>query len=349
MKTNKHTVIFTAIILCLSMIFTSCADKPSNNLPNGAGGSDITPENTAEITTEPVTVKPKYTADDNLIALTFDDGPSKKTTNRILDTLEKNGGVATFFLVGYNIENNITIIERAQKMGCEIANHSNDHKNLMKCSSSELRKQVDTPNDTLKALTGTAPKLFRAPGGNFDGVESDIAMPIIQWSVDTNDWKYKDAANKGRSEAQRNKDLEKIANKVIDNAEKGDIVLMHDIYDFTADLCELIIPRLVEKGFKLVTVSEMYKAYGVELENGKVYYNIDVVAANAEPLSPGNYKVKTNGGVLNVRAEKDSSSESLAKIPNGTPVVVLRSVAGWAFVNYNSVQGWVNAKFLEKI
>lgn len=349
MKAKKSVVIFTAILMCLSIIFTSCADKPSSNSPSGAGGSDIAYENSTEAATEPTTAKPKYTVEDKLIALTFDDGPSTKATNRILDILEKNGGTATFFVVGYNIEDNISIIERAQKMGCEIANHSNDHKNLTKCSASELRKQVDTPNKTLKSLTGIAPKLFRTPGGNFNGVEEDIGMPIIQWSIDTNDWRYKDASNKGRSESQRNKDLEKIADKVINNAESGDIVLMHDIYNFTADLCELIIPRLVEKGFKLVTVSEMYEAYGVNLENGKVYYNIDVVAANAEPLSPGNYKVKTNGGVLNVRAQTDASSESLAKIPNGTPVVVLRSVAGWAFVNYNSVQGWVNAKFLEKI
>lgn len=346
MKKRKAFSAVAAILLCLSTVFASCSGKPADN---GEGGSDISPESSSQTTAEQTTAKPRYTADDKLIALTFDDGPRKKSTGRILDILEKNGSTATFFVVGYNIEDNISLIKRAQGMGCEIANHSNDHKNLTKCSSGELRKQVDTPNETLKNLTGTAPGLFRTPGGNFSGVEKDIGMPIIQWSIDTNDWRYKDASNKNRTEAQRNADLKKISDKVIDSAESGDIVLMHDIYDFTADLCELIVPGLVEKGFKLVTVSEMYEAYGVELKNGKVYYSIDVIPASVEPIALGSYRVKTNGGMLNVRAETDSSSESLAKIPNGTAITVLRSVAGWAYVEYDSARGWVNAKFLEKI
>ncbi len=337
-----------AIILCICTVFASCSDKPANKKPNGAGGSDIAAENTTSEITETTAPKPKYTSKDKLIALTFDDGPSAKATGRILDLLEENGGTATFFVVGYNIEDNVSLIERAHKMGCEIANHSNDHKNLTKCSADEIKRQVNIPNEKLKSITGVSTNLFRAPGGNFKDVEETIGMPIIQWSIDTNDWRYKDASHKNRSESQRNADLKKISDNVINNAESGDIVLMHDIYNFTADLCELIIPALVEKGFKLCTVTEMYEAYGAELKNGKVYYSIDVIPANTEPLTPGNYKVKTNGGMLNVRAETDAHSESLAKIPNGTQVTVLRAVAGWAYVDYNSVRGWVNAKFLEK-
>jgi len=332
----------------LVTVFSSCADKPVNTPPSGAGGSDIVPENTVEAT-EQTTAKPKYSAEDKLIALTFDDGPSKKTTNRILDILEKNGGAATFFVVGYNIENNISTIKRAQKLGCEIANHSNGHKKLTECSVSEIHNQVNTPNELIKSLTGVSPKLFRAPGGNFKGVENEIGMPLIQWTVDTEDWKYKDASNKDRTEKQRKADLEKISKKIIDSAESGDIVLMHDIYIFTADLCEILVPALIEKGFKLVTVSELYEANGTELKNGKVYRGNDFMPADTKPIAIGNYKVKTKGGVLNVRADADLGSESLAKIPNGTAIVVLRSVPGWAYVEFNSVQGWVNAKFLEKI
>lgn len=347
MKHSKSLLSFVALILCLLCILSSCSDTPQKEVsPNGEGGSDIAVESLTESTASP---RPQYTSKDKLIALTFDDGPSAKSTNKILDLLESNNAVATFFIVGYNIEKNISTIKRAQDLGCEIANHSNDHKNLTKCTDAEITRQVNTPNETLKSLTGVAPVLFRAPGGNFKDIESKIGMPIIQWSIDTNDWRYKDASNKNRSDAQRNADLERISQNVINSAESGDIVLMHDIYDFTADLCELIIPGLIEKGFKLVTVSEMYNIYGNELENGKVYYSIDVVPAGTEALSPGSYKVKTNGGVLNVRAEKNSSSESLLKISNGTELIVLRAVPGWAFVEYDSVRGWVNAAFLEKI
>ena len=357
MKKNKFILSFVSVLLCFATIFASCADNSVNNPPSGAGGSDISPENTIEATTQPATAattqpttaKPKYSPEDKLIALTFDDGPSKKSTNRILDILEENGAVATFFVVGYNIENNVSTIKRAYNMGCEIANHSKDHKNLTKCSASEISDQVNSPNELLKSVTGISPKLFRAPGGNFEGVENEIGMPLIQWSIDTNDWRYKDASNKNRTESQRQADLEKISKKVIDSAESGDIVLMHDIYSFTADLCEILIPALVEKGFKLVTVSELYEANRTELKSGKVYSGNDFLSANTKPIALGNYKVKTKGGVLNVRKEADLASESLAKIPNGTAIAVLRSVPGWAYVEYNSTGGWVNAKFLEKI
>lgn len=337
---KRRLIAIVALLLCLATVFCSCTDKK----PDGGATTQSTSETQTEVKTTS-----KYSPEDKLIALTFDDGPSAKSTNRILDVLEKNGGAATFFVVGYNIEKNLSTIKRASEMGCEIGNHSNSHKNLMKCTDSELRNQVDTPNKLLKELAGVDVKLFRAPGGNFKGVESKIGMPIIQWNVDTLDWKYKDSSNKNRTEEQRNADLKKLADNIVKDAEKGDIVLMHDIYGFTADLCELVVPALIEKGFKLVTVSEMYLAYGDELKGGKVYYNIDAVSVNAEPLTPGNYKVKTKGGVLNLRAQADKTSESLVKIPNGTNVTVLKSVKGWAYIEYSQVKGWVNSAYLEKI
>ena len=342
MKRKRLFVTVAVFFLCGLLFLSSCAEKTP-------GTEQETTENlTTESSQEESKPASKYTTKDNLIALTFDDGPSAKSTNRILDVLEKNNSTATFFVVGYNIEKNISTIKRAHSMGCEIGNHSQSHKNLMKCSNSEIRNQVDTPNKLLKELADIDVRVFRAPGGNFDGVEEKIGMPLIQWNVDTLDWKYKDASNEDRTDKQREADLKKIADEVVNNAARGDIVLMHDIYGFTADLCEIIVPALTEKGFKLVTVSEMYDAYGEELKGGKVYRNIDVIA-DAEPLVPGNYRVKTNGGVLNIREKADKSSQSLARIPNRTDVTVLKSVKGWAYVEYSGVHGWVNAAFLEKI
>ncbi len=337
---KRGFIALVALLMCLLTVFCSCTGKPSENK---------TTSSEQETSATQAEEKPtsKYTTEDKLIALTFDDGPSPTSTNRILDVLEKNNSVATFFVVGYNIEKNLSTIKRANDMGCEIGNHSLGHKNLMKCTDAELRNQVDAPNKTLKELAGIDVKVFRAPGGNFEGVEKKIGMPLIQWNVDTLDWKYKDASNKDRTEEQRNADIRMVADNVVKNAAKGDIVLMHDIYGFTADVCELVVPALIEKGFTLVTVSEMYLAYGEELNAGKVYYNIDV-SANSEPVEPGNYRVKTNGGVLNVRAEADKTSQSLVKIPNGTDITVLKSVKGWAYVEYSGVKGWVNSAYIEK-
>ncbi len=333
---------FGAILLIVLALLCGCNKNPqtdTTDAPSGEGGADIVEEN--------LTTTQKQISDEKLIAMTFDDGPHRTHTNRILDILEKNNATATFFIVGYNIEKNVETIKRASDMGCEIANHSLSHKNLMKISPEEVANQVNKPNELIKSLVGVEMKLFRAPGGNFKGVTDKIGMPLIQWSIDTEDWKYKDADHKGRTDAQREADLEMIADNVIENAKKGDIILMHDIYGFTADLCEKVVPRLVEKGFRIVSVSEMYDAYGKEMEAGEVYEFFDFAKDNTRVVEPGNYKVKTNGGVLNIRKEAKQESESVLKISNGTPVTVLEGIPGWAKVEYDGTVGWVNSFYLE--
>lgn len=338
-----------ALLIALSVIFSGCTEKKP--LPEGEGGSDIAVNN--EESTAEKTTKPQYSPEDKLIALTYDDGPHSVYTNKILDILEENGSKATFFVVGYNIDKNIDTIKRAQSIGCEIGNHSNDHKILTKCDNKTILSQVNAPNKKIKELTGIEMTLFRAPGGAFKGVTDQIGMPLIQWSIDTEDWKAKDAAHKGRTEAERNAELRRIADEVVTDAEKGDIILMHDIYSFTADLSAIIIPELKEKGFKIVSVSEMYEAYGKPLNDGVVYYNISFgqessTVQSTAVLEAGEYKVKTKGGNLNVRIEPKQDSQSIGKLANGDTVTVIKSVPGWAFVKIPGASGWVNAAYLTK-
>ena len=84
-------------------------------------------------------------------------------------------------------------------------------------------------------------------------------MPMIYWSIDTKDWETKDA--------------EKTVEAVLDHVKDGDIVLMHDLYKQTAEASETIIPKLIEKGYQLVTVSELAQARNIELQDGHVYYS----------------------------------------------------------------------------
>lgn len=369
MRRSKF-IVFLAIILALVLALGACSIQTEtvNSPLTGVGGSDVEVENSVtqkptekqtENKTEKATQKPskkpsgngsKYSLEDKLIALTFDDGPRKSTTNKILDVLEKNNSAATFFIVGYNIDKNVDTIKRAINIGCEIANHSDGHKTLTKCTPNEIKTQVNNPIKTLKNLTGYEMKLFRAPGGHYKGVEAQIGMPLIQWTIDTEDWKYKDKSHEDRTAEERQNDIDSIVDAVVMQAKKGDIILMHDIYDFTADLCTVLVPRLVSEGFKLVTVSEMYEAYGTELEGGKVYRGIKF-AENAEPAEAkvvGAYLVETNGNPLIIREEADYTSAMLGKIPNGTVVLVNKSVPGWAHVTYKFVTGWVSSKYLMK-
>lgn len=351
MKTSKVILALTALVLAAAMLLSACGVKDDSKTTAAGTSSAGEPAMTEEpATEEPTTAKPKYSPSDKLIALTFDDGPRSSTTNRVLDLLERSGGVATFFLVGYNIPDNAEVIKRAAAMGCSIGNHTKDHKILTKCSADTVKAQVNGVNSLLRDM-GIEPTLFRAPGGAFKGIKDQIGMPLIQWSIDTEDWKYKDASHKGRSAEERTADLNRIADMVFSQAKGGSIVLMHDIYDFTADLCEIVIPGLVERGFKLVTVDQLFEAYGEKLENGVVYYSAKLPEpsarpASAEPIAAGKYTVSTSGSVLNMRVSPDADSQVLEKIPNGTIVEVTKSVLGWAYVTYNSAQGWVSSAYL---
>lgn len=355
MSKNKKLFSVISLMLCVLFVFSACEvsgrdkDDKKEKTSSTLNGEivDAGNENQNDVT-ENATDTPFKPSTEKLVALTYDDGPNPSTTNRILSTLEENNSVATFFIVGSRIDSSRETIQRAVDMGCEIANHTQDHKYINKISDSERNYQISTVNESIKNDFGAEVKLFRAPGGNYKGVENSVGMPIIQWSIDTNDWRHKDT-NKPRSEEQRQKEMDDIIDHVMSNVRSGDIILMHDIYDFTADMSEILIPKLVAAGYKLVTVSEMYEAYGQEMKAGEVYFNCYVKEAihAVEPIPAGEYYVKTeNGGGLNLRADTSTSSAILAEIPDKTVLNVTEAVKGWAKVSYNGHTGWVSTAYL---
>ena len=193
-----------------------------------------------------------------MVALTFDDGPNKKTTVPILDILKENGSVATFFVLGNRVASNADILKRMLEEGSEIGNHSFNHKELTKLSYEELMDQVRSTQYAVIETTGFEPKLLRPTYGSFDdALQSSVEMPLILWSVDTRDWKSRDASS--------------VLEHVLKNVRDGDIVLMHDIYDSTAEAVRLLVPELVSKGYQLVTVSELFESKGISLNSGQVY------------------------------------------------------------------------------
>ncbi len=335
----KKATSIIALFLAVLMIFTSCGEIKKD---------DTETETTVTETTTETTTASKYSPDDKLIALTFDDGPGAGSTNKILDVLSKYDSAATFFVVGYSVDEHPETVKRAFDLGCEIGNHTKDHKYFTKLSPSELDYQLGYVNDAVEKITGVRPTLCRSPGGFYKGVLDQIGMSDILWDIDTNDWKKKDAANKNRTAEKRNADIAAIVNHVMNQASKGDIILMHDIYDFSADVVEELVPRLIDAGFKLVTVSEMFNAYGNKLKPNHVYFSVDFNAAvSTVKLDPGDYTVTTKGSYLNIRSAPDTEGTVIGGIPNGTKVTVSESVEGWAKVTFNSIIGWVNADFLK--
>ena len=193
-----------------------------------------------------------------MVALTYDDGPRPKSTNRILDCLEKYDSVATFFELGYLAKAYPDCIRREVALGCEVANHSWDHPNLATLSGASVANQIGSTSNIIYDICGVRPKLLRPPYGSYNTtVRNNAGLPIIIWSIDTLDWKYRDA----------NYVSSVIKNQVAD----GSVVLMHSIYDSTAAATENVVPWLIDRGYQLVTVSELAQARGIKLQNGTAY------------------------------------------------------------------------------
>lgn len=193
------------------------------------------------------------------LALTFDDGPSD-FTDRLLDCLEANNAKATFFLVGKEILNFPEPLSRMEALGCEIGNHSYDHTDFTTLSAEDITSQLSQTDQEITDLVGHAATVIRPPYGAInDTVSSSTDRPMILWSLDTLDWETKDADQTVRN--------------VLDNAQDGAIILMHDIYKATVDAAEILIPQLIEQGYDLVTIHELAADKGIELQPGVSYGN----------------------------------------------------------------------------
>lgn len=204
------------------------------------------------------TLRRKIDLNQKMVALTYDDGPSQYTPI-ILDVLEKNNSVATFFVVGDRVPYYPSIVKQTCDMGCEIGNHTQSHTILTSVDVPTIQNQINAANTAVKNITGTSPIVMRPPGGGYNAtVQSAVGMPLIMWSIDTLDWKTLSAPATQAA--------------VLDHVRDGDVVLMHDLHGPTAEASKTIIPELVRRGYQLVTVSELADCRGA-MQNGGAYYS----------------------------------------------------------------------------
>ena len=191
-----------------------------------------------------------------MVALTYDDGPSIYTPT-ILDTLNQYNSVATFFVVGNRVYDYPSTIISTYDMGCEIGNHTYNHTTLTRVEINEIQSQVSSTNIAVNNVIGVSPVVMRPPGGGYnDTVKSVVGMPIIMWSIDTLDWNTRNTSS--------------TQSAVLEHVRDGDIVLMHDLYSETAEASKVIIPELINRGYQLVTVSELSHCRDI-MSSGTVY------------------------------------------------------------------------------
>lgn len=196
-----------------------------------------------------------------MIALTFDDGPSKVTA-RILDSLEANDARATFYMVGNRINSYPDAVRRMEALGCEFGNHTWAHTYLTKLSAQGIHDTLNQTSGTLQNIVGKRTTTVRPPGGYVnDSVRQALAsygISAVMWSIDTLDWKTRNAQS--------------TINTVLSQVKDGDVILMHDLYSATADAAAVLIPELKNRGYQLVTVSELAEYRG-GMQAGGVYYS----------------------------------------------------------------------------
>lgn len=192
-----------------------------------------------------------------MIALTFDDGPGKRT-GELLEVLAANHAHATFFMQGKNVPRYQNEVKRMKEIGCELGSHSFDHPDLSKMDAAGIRDQIDRTNQNLKDAAGQPASVLRPPYGAIGSTLKSVAgLPLILWNIDTLDWKTRNA--------------QATIDNVMQKVKDGDIVLMHDIHTESIDAAIVLIPKLIEAGYQLVTVSELAAARGIGMQNGTSY------------------------------------------------------------------------------
>lgn len=203
--------------------------------------------------TLPVSAEGKY------VALTFDDGPSGRYTDRLLDGLKERGAKATFLLCGYRVKEYPAQTQRIVEEGHEVGNHGYSHKNMQELGRRRIAQEI---LDTEALLPeGCQVRFLRPPGGCCsDGVRQVAEarnLAILNWSVDPKDWAVQNPAA--------------IEQAVVKHVSDGDVILLHDMSDSSVTAALHIIDQLAAQGYQFVTASQLAALKGCIPKAGKTY------------------------------------------------------------------------------
>lgn len=211
--------------------------------------------------TESVSGETQIAVGKKYIALTFDDGPHPATTPQLLDGLKARNAKATFFVVGTMAEANRDLIVRMRQEGHQVGNHTYEHVNLGQSSAEEAVGSIKRNNELLCGLLDDGCYWVRPPWGYItEEVQREIDVPMVYWSVDTQDWLTLDTT------------------QILDaalTADDGDIVLMHDIYSTTVEAALAFVDIMQDRGYEFLTVEELLKENGVSITGGTLYRSGD--------------------------------------------------------------------------
>lgn len=181
------------------------------------------------------------------VAISFDAAWGADKTQEIMQVLKQYNANATFFLVGFWVDDYPEITKEIAKNGFEIGTHSTSHLDMATISQSEVEKDLKASISTIHSVSGITPTLFRPPYGSYNNTliktAKSLNLTTIQWSIDTLDWKGLSATE--------------IASRVEAKVQSGSIILCHNNADNVVEATKLIMLLLQQKNLKCVSVSEL--------------------------------------------------------------------------------------------
>ena len=181
------------------------------------------------------------------VAISFDAAWGADKTEGIMEILDEYDANATFFLVGFWVEDYPETAKLIAENGFEIGTHSNTHPDMVKLSAEQMKLELKTSIDIIEETTGQTPKLFRAPYGSYNNTLIDTAeeldLTTIQWSVDSLDWKGISAGE--------------ICNRILNRVTNGSIILCHNNSDHILDALPMVLSSLKQKGYSIISIGEL--------------------------------------------------------------------------------------------
>lgn len=181
------------------------------------------------------------------VAISFDAAWGADKTEKIMSICKEYNVNATFFLVGFWVEDYPEIAKKIAKNGFEIGTHSNTHPDMAKISAEKQKLELETSLNIIKRTTGVDAKLFRPPFGAYNdsliSTAESLGLTTIQWDVDSLDWKGISAME--------------ITNRVLNGVRNGSIILCHNNSDHILDALPIMLDRLQKKGYTVSCVGDL--------------------------------------------------------------------------------------------
>lgn len=181
------------------------------------------------------------------IAISFDAAWGTEFTDDILNTLDKYNVKTTFFLVDFWVKKYPDVVKEIDRRGHEIGNHSTNHPYMSKLDENQIIQELKTTEERIKSITGKRTILFRPPFGDYNDrlikVCRDNGYYVIQWDVDSLDWKEFG--------------VQPVVDRVTRNVKNGSIILFHNNAKYVSQYLPIVLEKLQAEGYSIVPVSEL--------------------------------------------------------------------------------------------